>query len=217
VEPMKSMRTVLAAIAVVAITAAALQAGTTDYWGRKLPNGPTQFMFGYGSLINSQSRNSTATNPIPAIPVRVAAGFGYVRAWVDRSASGFTALGLRKPGPDENASTINGILYPVEGDDMMNFDQREAGYARVAVPKDMIEAVSWQGLPEHAQMWVYVPIGPNGKVGEGLSVATADYPLLQLCNFQRRTVRRCQCTTHLRWRRDHGDAVRTAWEPLRVA
>jgi hypothetical protein len=53
-------------------------------------------------------------------------------------ASGFTALGLRKPYPRESASTINGVLYPVEGDDMSKFDAREEGYARVEVPRDDI-------------------------------------------------------------------------------
>ena len=92
-------------------------AGAKDWWGVQLPGQPTQFIFGYGSLINSASRNSTSSAPIAAIPVRVSAGFGYIRTWNDRSASGFTALGLRKPGPGENPSTINGVLYAVEGDE----------------------------------------------------------------------------------------------------
>ena len=95
---------------------------------------PTQFIFGYGSLINTASRNSTASAPIPAIPVRVSAAFGYIRTWNDRSPSGFTALGLRKPRTGESASTINGVLYPVDGDDMSKFDAREEGYARVEIP-----------------------------------------------------------------------------------
>ena len=45
-----------------------------------LPDQPTQFIFGYGSLINSASRNSTAGKTVPAIPVRVSAAFGYIRA-----------------------------------------------------------------------------------------------------------------------------------------
>jgi hypothetical protein len=93
------------------------QSSETEWWGRKLPNIPTQFIFGYGSLINTQSRNSTAGAPIPAIPVRVSAAFGYIRTWNDRSPSGFTALGLRKTNPGENAATINGAwqCIPHEG------------------------------------------------------------------------------------------------------
>jgi hypothetical protein len=88
-----------------------IPAGAKDWWGVELPDQPMQFIFGYGSLINSASRNSTASAPIPAIPVRVSATIGYIRTWNDRSASGFTALGLRKPSPSEKASPIKGVLY----------------------------------------------------------------------------------------------------------
>src|SRR4051794_18968267 len=115
---------VVAVVAMVAAFAPPAAAGDTEWWGRKLPDPPSQFIFGYGSLINTQSRNSTATGPIPAVPVRVSAAFGYIRTWSDRSPSGFTALGLRKPGPNEQATTINGVLYPVEGADMAKFDAR---------------------------------------------------------------------------------------------
>jgi len=96
-----------------------------SWWGHKLANQPTEFIFGYGSLINAASRDATAANPISAIPVRISAAFGYLRAWNDRASSGFTALGLRKSGPGEAASTINGVLYPVDGSDMGRFDARE--------------------------------------------------------------------------------------------
>jgi hypothetical protein len=58
-----------------------LPAGAKDWQGVMLPDQPTQFIFGYGSLINSASRNSTAGKTVPAIPVRVSAAFGYIRAW----------------------------------------------------------------------------------------------------------------------------------------
>ena len=125
-------------------------------------------------------RNSTAGNPIAAIPVRVSTAFGYIRTWNDRSPSGFTALGLRKPGPGEQASTINGVLYAIEGDDMTKFDAREAGYARVEVPHADIEAVSWQSTPSKGHIWVYVPVRPGGAPGIGLPQADAAFPLLEL-------------------------------------
>ncbi len=144
-----------------------------------LPDQPTQFIFGYGSLINSASRNATAGKTIPAIPVRVSAAFGYIRAWDDRSTSGFTALGLRKPGPGEKPSTINGVLYPVDGDDMAKYDVREQGYARVEVPRDDIEAMSWERLPASGKIWVYVPVRPNSEAGVGLPAPSAEFPLLE--------------------------------------
>jgi hypothetical protein len=173
----KSISGVLVVIA--AFVAAGAEAADTDWWGRKLPNVPSQFIFGYGSLINTPSRNSTASAPIPAIPVRVSAAFGYIRAWNDRSPSGFTALGLRKPNPSESPATINGVLYPVEGDDMVKFDLREAGYARVEVPHADIEAVSWQAVPQEGHIWVYVPVRPGGAAGVGLPEPDAAFPLLE--------------------------------------
>jgi hypothetical protein len=165
--------------ATLLLIAASAQAQTTDFWGTKLPGQPTQFIFGYGSLINTASRNSTATQAIPAIPVRVSAAFGYVRSWSDRSPSGFTALGLRRPYDGEAPMTINGVLYPVDGNDMSAFDAREKNYTRVEVPHALIESVSWQSLPEHGTVWVYVPMIAGKPPGEGLPLADAKYPLVE--------------------------------------
>jgi hypothetical protein len=165
--------------AVLLLTCASAHAQTTDYWGKALPGQPTQFIFGYGSLINTASRNATASKPIAAIPVRVSAAFGYVRSWSDRSPTGFTALGLRRPNYGEAAMTVNGVLYPVDGDDMSAFDAREKNYTRVEVPRALIESVSWQPLPEHGTIWVYVPMIAGKPPGEGLPIADAKYPLAE--------------------------------------
>jgi len=153
-------------------------AAATDWWGRKLPDQPTNFIVGYGSLINRASRNASAASPIEAIPIRVSAKLGYVRSWNARAPSGFTALGLRKARAGETG-TINGVLYPAMGADMASFDARESGYVRVEVPGDMIEALAWQSLPRTGKIWIYVPVTAGGAPGEGLPLASPDYPLLQ--------------------------------------
>ena len=102
----KATARVLTALVVVILLVSGSPVVAADYWGKTLSNRPTQFIFGYGSLINTPSRNSTAGKVTAAIPVRVSAEFGFVRAWVARSASGFTALGLRKPAAgDRSAAT----------------------------------------------------------------------------------------------------------------
>jgi hypothetical protein len=173
-------RLILAALLSAVLTWAATT-GTTfaDSWGRKLPNAPTHFIFGYGSLINSASRNSTASTPIPAIPVRVSPAFGFRRCWNDRSPSGFTALGLCKAEPGKPGGTINGVVYPIEGEDLSKFDEREEGYTRAEVPASLIESVGWQRLPESGHIWVYVPAKPGSQPGTGLPEPDASYPLLQ--------------------------------------
>lgn len=173
------MRGRLAFLAAALLAIGAFPAQGEDYWGRMLPDQPTNFIFGYGSLINTASRNSTSAHPIAAIPARVAAAFGYIRVWNDRSPSGFTALGLRKPGPGESAMTINGVLYPVEGNDMAAFDAREKGYVRVEIPRADIEAISWQALPAKGRIWVYVPGIAGKEPGVDLPAADARYPLLE--------------------------------------
>jgi len=169
----------LGALAWAAMLCGPVEASATDWWGRKLPNQPTQFIFGYGSLVNTASRNATAGAPIPAIPVRVSPVFGYIRTWNDRSPSGFTALGLRRPRAGESASTINGVLYPVDGDDMSKFDAREEGYTRVEIPHDQIEAVSWQSIPQSGHIWVYVPLHPGSEPGIGLPEPDAAFPMVE--------------------------------------
>ncbi len=43
----------------------------------------------------------------------------------------------------------------------------------------MIQAVSWQRLPEQGKIWVYVPAIPGQEPGIGLPLPTAEYLILQ--------------------------------------
>ena len=173
------MPTRRAFLVAVLLAVIALPVRAEDFWNRMLPDQPNNFIFGYGSLVNTASRNATSARPISAIPARVSAAFGYIRVWNDRSPSGFTALGLRRPAPGESAMTINGVVYPVDGNDMAAFDARERGYVRVEVPHADIEAVSWQALPAQGRIWVYVPDVAGKEPGVGLPQPDAKYPMLE--------------------------------------
>jgi hypothetical protein len=168
-----------AVIAIALLVAWPNDAHAADWWGQKLANTPTQFIFGYGSLINTASRNSTAGTPTVAIPARISVAFGYVRSWNERSPYGFTALGLRKPHPGESAGTINGVIYPVESNDLAKFDARESRYTRVEVPHENIEPVGWQRLPERGQIWIYVPTRGGTAGDQELPEPNAAFPLLE--------------------------------------
>ena len=157
----------------------ALPAYAADYWGTRLPNQPTQFIFGYGSLINRESRDGTAGHHIEAVPARISAAFGYLRSWNDNCPCGFTALGLRVPAPGEHASTINGVVYPVEGDDLSAYDARESSYRRVRVPNEDVEPAGWQPLPAGGTIWIYVPKAEDGQLGVGLPKASAGSPVVE--------------------------------------
>ena len=49
------------------------------------------------------------------------------------------------------------------------------------MPRDDVEAVSWQRLPETGRIWVYIPNMPIGAPSVELPAANAEYPMLESC------------------------------------
>lgn len=150
----------------------------TSYWGRRQET-PSDFIFGYGSLINTPSREGTGRPGLHALPARLSPDFGQVRSWCARSNRlGWTALGLRPRRPGEAGWSINGVVFPVEPNLLPRFDRRESGYDRVAVPRELIEGVTWEALPQAGTIWVYVPKSVAGPGAEPL-LPDLDHPVLQ--------------------------------------
>ena len=112
-----------------------------------------QYLFGYGSLINSESRARTGCSGA-ALPVRVS---GIQRAWnfVDR-ATRMTYLGVVL----REESVTNGILVSVSTADLPLFDAREAGYTRTKLDPAHVSGWSGQKIPE-GEIWMYLPNEPN--------------------------------------------------------
>lgn len=133
----------------------------TDYWNIKYLDVPTDFIFGFGTTINNNSRNSTSVDIGYSIPVRISKYYGYRRYWnFHCPTSKFTALGLEKTNK-HNRTTINGIIYPVNSN-ITNFDNREDGYIRKNIPIHMIETLGWINLPKHHyRVWTYIPKEEN--------------------------------------------------------
>lgn len=150
-----------------------------EYWNKKYDN-DINFLFGFGSIINDESRKKTNPNIGHPIPVRLSKDFGYRRCWNFQSPSAkLTALGLEKVNMNES-STINGIICPIKDNNLKNFDEREEGYTRIKIPIKMLQPTSWYELPKHnCNIWVYVPNGKNNKPGKGLLNANKEYPILQ--------------------------------------
>lgn len=173
---MLTRRSFLAGAAAILSTAPALAAA--DYWGRRQP-APADFIFGYGSLMNTESRDTTGRAGLHALPARISPDFGYVRSWCARSQRlGFTALGLRHRRAGEDGWSINGVVFPVAPDMLPRFDRRESGYDRVAVPRALIEGVSWEGLPATGTIWAYVPKGLSAPSAMPL-LPDLRHPILQ--------------------------------------
>lgn len=152
-----------------------------DYWGTKSKDVPYNFIFGFGSIINDESRKSTVSEAGDAFPVRVAKEFGYKRVWNFQSSSAkLTALGLIKVTDPSEQTTINGVIYPVKEEDISKFDIREEGYTRMEIPIYYIESYNWQKLPTHdIKIWIYVPNGKTNVPGIDLAPPDKYYPILQ--------------------------------------
>ncbi len=121
------------------------------------------YVFGYGSLINAESRARTGRSGA-TIPVRV---HGFQRSWnvVDRAAR-LTFLGIVR----REESVTNGILVTIPSADLPRFDQREAGYTRIQI--DPAHVVGLEGEPVSQEtIWIYIPNEPGRP--------STDYPIAQ--------------------------------------
>jgi hypothetical protein len=129
----------------------------------------TQYLLGYGSLIQTESKNSTYPHTGPNLPVVVT---GYQRGWFQSGLPiGYSAtfLGV-KPDPK---SSFNGVMFLVPSDEAMaNYDARESHYCRVTVPAANITLLNGQPLPK-AQFWIYMTQDSQ------IAPPSAKYPIVQ--------------------------------------
>lgn len=114
--------------------------------------GTPQYIVGYGSLMQEESRLRTAPSAKQAWPVRIK---GYRRAWIAQGSPvgfGTTYLGVKA-----NAySTLNAALFALESDaEVSNMDAREDGYCRMAVTDEQLTMLSGE-LTAVGEVWIYV-------------------------------------------------------------
>jgi hypothetical protein len=166
------------------------------------------YIFGYGSIINNTSRAAGSflsermlqrgpsdTDELArdddevAVAVALAGSFGYIRKWIFRSDSGFTALGLVKDsGPVQDCQ---GILFQVESNKLTEFDHRELGYHRVPVPVEKIKIIECAGNDRRRDNLEIVRKHLRGPKSQKVAfycyvpdcdrtfAPTAEYPILQ--------------------------------------
>ena len=133
-----------------------------------------QFVFGYGSLINADSRAKTAQSLAKrdGLPVVISS---LQRVWSGRMR-GSTAMGVRfKQGAE-----CTGVLVEVTKEELAGLDKRESNYVRLQVHLDKVDKVPF--LPETdfyetqqskglfnakeaqgdtVKVWVYIPEKPK--------------------------------------------------------
>jgi cation transport regulator ChaC len=123
-----------------------------------------QYIFGYGSLICSDSRNRTGISGM-AHPVEVS---GIARRWSLQTPEWpATAVSAHSvPG-----ALCNGVYFAVDQANLELFDQREMGYDRVEVEWRNVAALSDHALPTQGALWTYV--------GRNTGKPSQDKPIMQ--------------------------------------
>ncbi|KAG4105716.1 hypothetical protein H8356DRAFT_1633053 [Neocallimastix lanati (nom. inval.)] len=128
-----------------------------DYLSR--PN----YVFGYGSLINPDSRGCTVDSTKSARVIKVLAK-GLERSWNYNCRDTYTAVGVSKV---ENKSVAcNGVIIPIDDplNDLPKLDEREHDYRRVQLSREDIEIIhdsrnenieDKELLAPNAIIWVY--------------------------------------------------------------
>lgn len=111
----------------------------------------TTYIFGYGSLMNSASRQLTGQTST-AIPTIVT---GFKRYW-GKIDSSYTISPLVV---DKGEGLVNGVLLQVDDAELAEFDIRERGYHRVLIPALQIDCD--HELEKDAQVWVYIKDSPE--------------------------------------------------------
>lgn len=122
------------------------------------------YIFGYGSLICSDSRARTGIGG-QATPIRVR---GIKRTWSlhtpDWPATAVSAS-------QDLHSTCNGVFFEVDDANLIKFDEREAGYQRIALDWSQVTLYSSIPLIPKGTLWVYV--------GESVAKPSENRPIYQ--------------------------------------
>ena len=126
----------------------------------------TNFVIGYGSLMNKDSRRITVPEAEYASPILVK---NFERIWASRgNKSGATFL-LAIPNKDY---VMNAIYYKSKATDIAATDLREASYCRVKIPSKDLLPLGVKSLPK-GDYWMYV------KDFSDTEFPTRDFPILQ--------------------------------------
>lgn len=127
-----------------------------------------QHLLGYGSLMNTESRQRTTPRAGPSLPVRVT---GFQRAWNTRGSSlvATTFLGATM----DPEGRFNAALYTLPGEDeIRTTDARESGYCRTLVAAGQIEMLG-PNIKPGGQIWIYT------VQAERAHAPDQDFPIVQ--------------------------------------
>ncbi|CAH1077572.1 gamma-glutamylcyclotransferase family protein [Candidatus Nitrotoga sp. 1052] len=128
-----------------------------------------QYIIGYGSLMQDESRKRTTPNANIAYPVKVN---GYQRGWFTKgSGVGFSTTFLGVVQSKESA--LNAAIYLIDLTEITTMDKREFSYCRLAVEPENYSLLKQDILLSPGQAWIYV------NKPETISTANRRYPIVQ--------------------------------------
>jgi gamma-glutamylcyclotransferase (GGCT)/AIG2-like uncharacterized protein YtfP len=159
-----------------------------------------QFIFGYGSLVESQSRARTSPSALYAFPVNVA---GIQRGWFDQTGGVSLSTTYLGAVPDSNSS-CNGVIFQVSQQQLAAFDQRETGYNRDRIDQKNITMLNGSRSAPEGDIWFYASkekryASPECPIVQsyvdiclnGCLELEATYPLAQEAGFAETFLKTC--------------------------
>lgn len=111
-----------------------------------------QYIIGYGSLMEDESRQRTSPLASNAYPILIK---GFRRGWFQKGIDLGTSTTFLGVVPD-NKAILNAVVFPVSKNELWATDIRESDYCRVLVSDTNISILK-NTLPIPAgQVWIYV-------------------------------------------------------------
>ncbi len=135
----------------------------------KINNHLPQYIVGYRSLIDEQSKKRTDPTAQDSFPAVIK---GYERSW---SAHGnLPGLNATFLSVSENPeASFNGVIYKLSDPKKMEqYDKRERVYCRRALSLEGLNVIA-ATLPTQKQVWIYISTKENHQY------PTHDYPIVQ--------------------------------------
>jgi hypothetical protein len=126
-----------------------------------------QFIFGYGSLLESRSRATTSPSALYASPVNVA---GIQRGWFGRVVSASLSPTYLGAVSDPNFN-CNGVILKVSPQELEAFDKRESGYKRERIDQKNIAMLDGSKSAPEGDIWFYAVTEKH--------FASPEYPIVQ--------------------------------------
>jgi hypothetical protein len=159
-----------------------------------------QFIFGYGSLVESESRARTWPSALYASPAIVK---GIKRGWFDSTDSpGFSTTYLGAVLAE--GFTCNGVIFSITEQGLAAYDQRETGYKREKIDPANITMLDGTTSAPQGDIWFYAntkerPASPKLPIVQsyvdiclnGCLELEATYPLAKEAKFAEMFIKTC--------------------------